>query len=64
MKKSLLAKIKCAIRKWMSAKVIPYIVLNGSIFLFYRLCGWSNSGWCTLQNYREIGNHRSEVIAA
>ena len=159
MKKSFYTKMKCAVRKWMSAKVIPHMVLNGSRIFFYRLCGynigknvfigmrcylddleprmltiednvtvsygvymachgknqdhypitikegayvgmraniitknigggyfryshrekcysrslyscqsgcsgWSNSGWRTLQNYREIGNHRNEVVAA
>lgn len=41
MKKSFLTKIKCAVRKWMSAKVIPHMVLNGSRIFFYRLCGYN-----------------------
>lgn len=39
-KKSLLKKIRCFFRKWMSAKVIPHMVLNGWRVFFYRLCGY------------------------
>lgn len=41
MKKSLFTKIKCAFRKWMSAKIIPNMVLNGWRIFFYRLCGYN-----------------------
>lgn len=40
-KKSLIVKIKCAIRKWMSAKIIPNMVLNGWRIFFYRRCGYN-----------------------
>ena len=40
-KKSFFEKIKCAIRKWMSAKVIPHMVMNGWRVFFYRLCGYN-----------------------
>ena len=40
MKKSLFKKIQCAIRKWMSAKIIPMMVLNGWRIFFYRMCGY------------------------
>lgn len=40
MEKSFIVKIKCAIRKYMSAKIIPYMVLNGWRIFFYRLCGY------------------------
>lgn len=40
MKKSLFQKIRCFFRKWMSAKVIPLMVLNGWRIFFYRLCGY------------------------
>ena len=39
-KKSFFEKIKCTVRKWMSAKVIPHMVLNGWRIFFYRLCGY------------------------
>jgi len=39
-KKSLFKKIRCFFRKWMSAKVIPHMVLNGWRIFFYRLCGY------------------------
>ena len=29
MHKSLFTKIKCVVRKWFSAKIIPHMVLNG-----------------------------------
>lgn len=41
MKKSFFTKIKCAVRKWMSAKIIPHMVLNGWRIFFYRLCGYN-----------------------
>ena len=41
MKKVISTKIKCAIRKWMSAKVIPHMILNGWRIFFYRLCGYN-----------------------
>lgn len=41
MKKNFLTKVKCAVRKWMSARVIPHMVLNGSRCFFYRLCGYN-----------------------
>ena len=40
MSKSFWQKVKAFFRKWMSAKVIPYMVLNGSRIFFYRLCGY------------------------
>ena len=40
MKKTFGQKIKCFLRKWMSAKIIPYMVLNGWRIFFYRLCGY------------------------
>ena len=39
-KKGLFKKIRCFFRKWMSAKVIPHMVLNGWRIFFYRLCGY------------------------
>lgn len=39
-KKSIFVKIKCAIRKWLSAKVIPHMVLNGARIFWYRRCGY------------------------
>ena len=39
-KKSLLTKVKCAIRKFFSAKIIPYMIFNGWRVFFYRLCGY------------------------
>ena len=33
-------KVKAFFRKWMSARVIPYMVLNSSRIFFYRLCGY------------------------
>ncbi len=39
-KKNILKKIKCFFRKWMSAKIIPNMVLNGWRIFFYRLCGY------------------------
>ena len=40
MQKSLWQKIKCFFRKWLSAKIIPLMVLNGWRIFFYRLCGY------------------------
>ena len=40
MKKTLWQKVKAFIRKWMSVKVIPNMVLNGWRVFFYRLCGY------------------------
>lgn len=40
MKKNIYTKIKCAIRKWMSAKIIPHMVLNSWRIFFYKLCGY------------------------
>ncbi|MBQ0110308.1 MAG: acyltransferase [Oscillospiraceae bacterium] len=40
MHKSLGAKIKSAIRKWMSAKIVPYLIFNSWRIFFYRLCGY------------------------
>lgn len=39
-KKSFIKKVCCFFRKWMSAKVIPHMVLNGCRIFFYRLCGY------------------------
>ena len=41
MKKSFWQKIKAFFRKWMSAKIIPHMVLNGWRIFFYRLCGYN-----------------------
>lgn len=41
MKKTLFQKIKAFFRKWMSAKVIPHMVLNEWRIFFYRLCGYN-----------------------
>lgn len=41
MHKSLFTKIKCVVRKWFSAKIIPHMVLNGWRIFFYRLCGYN-----------------------
>ena len=41
MKKTLWQKIKAFFRKWMSAKIIPHMVLNGWRIFFYRLCGYN-----------------------
>ncbi len=40
MKKSLFQKIRAFIRKWMSAKIIPYMVINSWRVFFYRMCGY------------------------
>lgn len=40
-KKNLFQKIKCAIRKWFSAKIIPLMVFNSWRIFFYRLCGYN-----------------------
>ena len=41
MKKNIWQKIKCFFRKWMSAKIIPHMVLNSWRIFFYRLCGYN-----------------------
>lgn len=41
MKKTFWQKIKSFFRKWMSAKIIPHMVLNGWRIFFYRLCGYN-----------------------
>lgn len=38
--KSFFTKIKCAIRKLISAKVTPYMIFNSWRIFFYRLCGY------------------------
>lgn len=40
MKKTFWQKVKAFFRKWMSAKVVPYMVLNSWRVFFYRLCGY------------------------
>ena len=40
-KKTVLQKAASFFRKWMSAKIIPYMVLNGWRIFFYRLCGYN-----------------------
>lgn len=40
-KKNIFQKVRCAVRKWMSAKIIPLMVLNGWRIFFYRLCGYN-----------------------
>lgn len=39
-KKNIFQKIKSFFRKWMSAKVITFMVLNSWRIFFYRLCGY------------------------
>ena len=41
MKKTFFQKVKAFFRKWMSAKVIPNMVLNSWRIFFYRLCGYN-----------------------
>ena len=41
MKKSIFQKIRAFFRKWMSAKIIPHMVLNGWRIFFYRRCGYN-----------------------
>lgn len=41
MKKTLFQKIRAFFRKWMSAKIIPNMVLNECRIFFYRLCGYN-----------------------
>ena len=41
MKKTIWQKVKAFFRKWMSAKIIPHMVLNGWRIFFYRLCGYN-----------------------
>ena len=33
-------KVKCFFRKWLSAKIIPSLVLNSARISLYRLCGY------------------------
>ncbi len=40
-KKTLPQKISAFFRKWLSAKIIPHMVLNGWRIFFYRLCGYN-----------------------
>lgn len=40
MKKNLFQKAKSFIRKWLSAKIIPYMVFNSWRIFFYKLCGY------------------------
>lgn len=40
-KKTLPQKISAFSRKWLSAKIIPHMVLNGWRIFFYRLCGYN-----------------------
>lgn len=40
MKKTIFQKIKAYFRKLMSARIIPYMVLNECRIFFYRLCGY------------------------
>lgn len=40
-KKTLPQKILAFFRKWLSAKIIPHMVLNGWRIFFYRLCGYN-----------------------
>lgn len=40
-KKTPLQKIKSFFRKWLSAKIIPHMVLNSWRIFFYRLCGYN-----------------------
>lgn len=39
-KKNIFQKIGSFIRKWLSAKIIPLMVLNSWRIFFYRLCGY------------------------
>lgn len=39
-RKSFFTKIKCAIRKWLSAKIIPTMIFNSWRIFFYRRCGY------------------------
>lgn len=41
MKKTFLQNIKAFLRKWMSAKIIPHMVLNSWRVFFYRLCNYN-----------------------
>jgi acetyltransferase-like isoleucine patch superfamily enzyme len=40
-KKNIFQKIRAFFRKWMSAKIIPHMVLNGWRIFFYRRCGYN-----------------------
>ena len=39
-KKSFSKKVAAFFRKWLSARVIPHLVLNGSRVFWYRVCGY------------------------
>ena len=39
-KKSFLTKVACFFRKWISAGIAPYMVLNSVRIFLYRLCGY------------------------
>ena len=41
MKKNIFQKISAFFRKWMSAKIIPHMVLNSWRIFFYRRCGYN-----------------------
>ena len=41
MKKNIFQKIRAFFRKWMSAKIIPHMLLNGWRIFFYRRCGYN-----------------------
>jgi acetyltransferase-like isoleucine patch superfamily enzyme len=40
MRKNLIIKIKCALRKYISVRIAPYCILNGVRIFLYRLCGY------------------------
>lgn len=40
-KKTFFTKVGCFFRKWLSAKIIPFMVLNGCRVFFYKLCGYN-----------------------
>lgn len=40
-KKTFITKVGCFFRKWLSAKIIPFMVLNGCRVFFYKLCGYN-----------------------
>ena len=69
MKKSFFTKIKCAVRKWMSAKIIPNMVLNGwqksnkrNLYTCQsEYFGWSNRCWCSMRRYRIMNIFQNEV---
>ena len=41
MKKTFFQKVRSFFRKWLSAKIIPHIVLNELRIFLYRLCGYN-----------------------